>query len=147
MTCGPFYKHGLTLIPAWISNHKPCKVWDETTYPFLNFNGATVEVWEWISNFIPHIIMDVITYPCWDESLTMLVKGATGNACCCPNLVKMLLSNFRYMYRFLTTFLWINWCKVTDIFFVNVTDFNRIYSIGWYRSWFKHNLLVAIWNE
>ena len=23
-------------------------------------------------------MMDVITYPCWDLSLTMLVKGATG---------------------------------------------------------------------
>ena len=76
----PFYLHGLTLIPAWISNHMPGKVWDEITYPFLNFNGlwgeitypfinfngATVEVKEWISNFIPHIVMDVITYPCWD---------------------------------------------------------------------------------
>ena len=27
----------------------PSKVWDEITYPFPNFNGATVEVWEWIS--------------------------------------------------------------------------------------------------
>ena len=42
------------------------KVWDEITYPFLNFNGAAVEVLEWISNYIPHFIMDVITYPCWD---------------------------------------------------------------------------------
>ena len=40
----PFYKHGLTLIPAWISNHMSSKVLDEITYPFLNFNGATVEV-------------------------------------------------------------------------------------------------------
>ena len=40
----PFYWYGLTLIPAWISNHTPGKVWDEITYPFLNFNGATVEV-------------------------------------------------------------------------------------------------------
>ena len=30
--------------PAWISNHMPSKVWDEITYPFLNFNGAAVEV-------------------------------------------------------------------------------------------------------
>ena len=43
-TRGPFYQHGLTLIPAWISNHLPGKMWDEITYPFLNFNGATVEV-------------------------------------------------------------------------------------------------------
>ena len=38
--------HGLTLIQAWMSNHMPGKVWDgiTITYPFLNFNGATVEV-------------------------------------------------------------------------------------------------------
>ena len=42
--CGPVYKHGLTLIPARISNHMPYKVWYEITYPFLNFNGATLEV-------------------------------------------------------------------------------------------------------
>ena len=33
-----------TLIPAWISNYMPGKVCDEITYPFLNFNGCTVEV-------------------------------------------------------------------------------------------------------
>ena len=49
------------LLTAWISNHMPIMVWNEITYPFSNFNGGTVEVWEWISNFIPHIIMDVIT--------------------------------------------------------------------------------------
>ena len=43
-TWGPFYKHGLTLILAWTSNHMPSKMWDEITYPFLNFNGCTVEV-------------------------------------------------------------------------------------------------------
>ena len=36
--------HGLTLIPAWITNYMPGKVWGEITYPFLNFNGYTVEV-------------------------------------------------------------------------------------------------------
>ena len=41
---GAFYKHGLTLIPTWISNHMPSNVWYEITYPFLSFNGATVEV-------------------------------------------------------------------------------------------------------
>ena len=56
----------LTLIPAWISNHIHYKEWDEITYPFLNFNGVTVEVWEWISNSIPHFTGQVITYPCWD---------------------------------------------------------------------------------
>ena len=32
----------LTLIPTWISNHIPGKVWEEITYPFPNFNGATL---------------------------------------------------------------------------------------------------------
>ena len=35
----PFYQHGLTLIPAWISNYTHYDAWDEITYPFLNFNG------------------------------------------------------------------------------------------------------------
>ena len=35
---GPFYKHGLTLIPAWISNYINYKVWDKITYPPSNFN-------------------------------------------------------------------------------------------------------------
>ena len=38
------YKYGLTLIPAWVSNCIHYKVWDEITYPFLNFNSCTVEV-------------------------------------------------------------------------------------------------------
>ena len=53
-------------------------VWYENTYPFPNFNGFTVEVWEWISIFISHYVMDVITYPCCDESQSMLTKGALG---------------------------------------------------------------------
>ena len=36
---------------TWISNYNHYNVWDEISYPFPNFNGATVEVWEWISNF------------------------------------------------------------------------------------------------
>ena len=43
-TCGPFYEHGLTLILAWISNYTHYNVWGEINYPFLNFNGTTVEV-------------------------------------------------------------------------------------------------------
>ena len=63
---GNKYDKSYTAATAWISNHIPSKVWDEITYPFPNFNGYTVEVWEWISNFIPHFIMDIITYPWWD---------------------------------------------------------------------------------
>ena len=73
---GLFYWHGLTLIPAWISNHMPSKVWEEIIYPFPNFNGCIVEVWEEISNFVTHFSGHMITYPCWGFSYTMLVKGA-----------------------------------------------------------------------
>ena len=63
---------------TWMSNHMLSKVWGEITYPFPNFNGCTVEVWEWLSNFMPHFIKDVITYPCSDLRWSMLVKGAPG---------------------------------------------------------------------
>ena len=43
-TCAPFYYHGLTLIPTWISNCSHYKVWGEITHPSLNFNGTAVEV-------------------------------------------------------------------------------------------------------
>ena len=56
----------------------PGKVWDEMTYPFPNFNGCTVEVWEWISDFTQHFVKDVITYPYRDYSYIMLVKGTPG---------------------------------------------------------------------
>ena len=41
----------------------PSEVLDQITYPFPNYNGATIEVWEWISCFTPHFNLDVITYP------------------------------------------------------------------------------------
>ena len=49
-----------------ICNYIYYKVWDEITYPFPNFNGTAVEVWEWIWYFILHFIEPVITYPRWD---------------------------------------------------------------------------------
>ena len=53
-------------------------MWDEITYPFPNFNGTPIEVWEWISNFIPCFVIDVITYPCRDQSWSIPVKEAPG---------------------------------------------------------------------
>ena len=40
---GPFYWHGLTLIPAWISNHVSSKLWDEITYPFQTSTVALLK--------------------------------------------------------------------------------------------------------
>ena len=59
---GWFFLYVLTLTPSWINNHIPCKLWDEITYPFRNFNCCTVEVLEWISNFTPHSIYS----PLWE---------------------------------------------------------------------------------
>ena len=39
----------------------PIKMCGEITYPFPNFNGATVKVWDWISKFTPHFNGFVIT--------------------------------------------------------------------------------------
>ena len=57
---GLFYIHGLTLIPARISDYIHYKVWNEISYSFPNFNSADVEVLEWISNFISHCTAHVI---------------------------------------------------------------------------------------
>ena len=76
---GPFYYHGLTLIPALIHNYIHYKVWGEIIYPFPNFNGATVEVCEWISNFIPHFNGHVIAYPC--SPLKLIPVSKAGRRC------------------------------------------------------------------
>ena len=47
ISSGPFYWHGWTLTPAWIKYYIHYQMLDEITYPFPNFNGATIEVWEW----------------------------------------------------------------------------------------------------
>ena len=65
---GPFYKHVLILIAAWIGNYTHYKVWDEITYPFPDINDATAEVWEWIGSSIRHLTEHIITYPCRDLS-------------------------------------------------------------------------------
>ena len=66
----PFYQHGLTIIPSWINNRMPSKVWDQITYPLRNVNGCTVEIWEWISDFIPHAL-----------SVTSLIAGIKVKPC------------------------------------------------------------------
>ena len=71
LSWGPFHQHELTSISAWISHYMPNKVCDEVTYPFPNFNGCSIEVWELINNFIPHFIM----------SWLFIHAGITVNPC------------------------------------------------------------------
>ena len=49
---GPLLLTWLKFNPS-VSNYIKYKAWDDITYPFPNFNGATVEVWEWINNIHP----------------------------------------------------------------------------------------------
>ena len=87
---GPLNWHGLTLIPAWISNHRPGKMWDEITYTFPNSKGVKrspcgmdsccmlqYSKWQktsrdlvvfnliptWMSNYIHQNAWNKITYP------------------------------------------------------------------------------------
>ena len=55
-TRGLFYWHGVTLIPRWISNHMPSKVWGEITYLYPNFNSCAFEVWNVTLHFIKNVI-------------------------------------------------------------------------------------------
>ena len=89
MCWDPFYSHGLTLISAWISNHKSSKVWHEIPYPFPNFNSCTVEVWEWISNFVPHYILDV-NYSSMVLVEEILPHGRRGLASSTPRMLMSL---------------------------------------------------------
>ena len=73
----PFTNMLKSLIPTWISNHLTVAVWDEITYPFPNFNGCTIEVWEWRRD-----IYRYLTWKYWckqlkriEGSLTKLHKG------------------------------------------------------------------------
>ena len=36
----------LNPIPVWINNYTHYKTYDEITYPFPNFNGVAIDVWE-----------------------------------------------------------------------------------------------------
>ena len=77
---GLLYQQGITLIPVCISNHILCEVWEEITYPFLNFTDCTVKVWEWINDITQHFMKHVISinvnqyYQKFD--LIHVIKGA-----------------------------------------------------------------------
>ena len=56
---GPFYEHGVALIPAGISYYTHHKAGTEIIHPFERFNRLTV--WESISNIISRFMIFVIT--------------------------------------------------------------------------------------
>ena len=50
-------------------------MWDEITYPFPNFSGAAVGVWEWIIDVIPHFAGMRLFIHAEIKNLSMLVKN------------------------------------------------------------------------
>ena len=69
-------------------------MWDEITYPFQNFSGATVEVWEWIglTDFIQQFILrthaGIKVHPCYFIYLFIyfLVHPCVSKMAACPNI-------------------------------------------------------------
>ena len=52
----------MVYLESWHWRVITCRVWDEITYPFPNFNGWTVDVWEWISNSILPTVYNGCSY-------------------------------------------------------------------------------------
>ena len=76
---GPFYQHGLTINPTWISDNIHYNVCDEITYPFPNSNCTTVGVRESIGNFILHFTGDGCdNLPMLALKFICVAKGARG---------------------------------------------------------------------
>ena len=40
------------VVTHWTAGYCNCTVWNKITFPFLNFYGASVEVWKCVNNFI-----------------------------------------------------------------------------------------------
>ena len=83
----------------------PSKVWNEITYQFPNYNGATFEVCEWISNFASYFIMYVSTCPCWDDWSQHWLRSTLAQviACCltapsnCLNQYWLIFSKVQWL--------------------------------------------------
>ena len=113
------------LILIWISQQIHYKVLDEITYPFPNFNGCTIDVWEWISDFIQHftshvflLLFDVgITIsvlvswtpviknayrPCGEVVVPSWMTGGTGNTTTPPHRPWQALSPLLIPFRIIS---------------------------------------------
>ena len=77
------------IISAWINNYIHYKMQVEITYPFPNFNSATIEIWEWMSNFILHFMacdylsmlsngwVKVCSISIGDSAVDIILQGST----------------------------------------------------------------------
>ena len=77
---GSFYKHGVTLIPAWISNHMPSKMWDEITFSIPKLqrcNRWSLGMYKLQVCFIPHSC-NTISYPLFADADTGIYPHAAS---------------------------------------------------------------------
>ena len=87
------------------------KVWDEIIH-------SPLKCGEWISHIIPQFIMDIITYPCWNLSLSMLVRGP-------------LVENYVIKGAYSTIQL-----KLMAAFLSPIRQLNFSHSSGWQKGYF-----------
>ena len=95
---GPLLLTWFKFNPSMISNYIHYKMWDEITYIFPNFSGATIEVWEWISSLIPHLTGHVTTNSYWwhqANTWTNVDLSSAKVARCC-NKGPLLLTWFKF---------------------------------------------------
>ena len=62
-------------------------MWDKITFPFPNFNGCPVDVWEWVSIFISHFSDRMITYSWRDKSQYTSIKWALDDLISGMNII------------------------------------------------------------
>ena len=104
----------LTWIRTGISNHMPSKMWDKVTYPFPNFNGATVEVWEWKRNSITHFIIDIIIFSMLGLKLIHISKR--GLMICITTLIWLKRKPpSQWQRSFHLKAVKFNWCNPTSV--------------------------------
>ena len=103
---GPFYKHGLTFIPARISNYIHYKVQEEITYPFPNFNVAVVEIWGWIKH--------VISYFYWTCDCLSILVLKSPHASHQINTIYIILPDFPTCPYWIRIVIWKASCRLTE---------------------------------
>ena len=81
---GALLQTWINVDPSMESNYLPGKMWEVITYPFLNVNGATLEVWELICDLISHFnCIDKYFHPTFYNGCNYLfVLGIKSNYVC-----------------------------------------------------------------
>ena len=136
----PLINHLLTWINfnPMISNHMSCKVWDEITYQFSNFNGCAVEILEWISNFTPYFIIDIITY--CPACRTTLVATRFRVAVICP------IIQVPHCIRVFFYFVWFVFINHIFNFIMNYVPIVTFWIFTYHKIWILSIMFCFIWS-